>query len=890
MPKLSFDGTSLLLDTQRLWPVAARLDYAAFPPESWSPRLGQLRDAGFNTVETAAWWTAHQPTADTFNFEGRRDLRRFVETAAGMGLWVVLRAGPHAEGLHAGGLPAWLDGLKLDRRAKPMRRREGNALFLAAAANFYQALFKQLAGLQAADRPAAGATVYAPAGPGVVAACGFAGQGAGPVLAVQIEDHWTAAHPDGEAAYLEPLVRYLRQAGVQVPVLLENQLWNHLPGTVHTWNVGDGLSADPASDPAADLRQLRAVEPDAPAIARVTASADADSLARQLGGVLAAGAGFAVDRFARGTALDSPAPETGGGHALTGPGGEPEPALAAARSAALFSSHFGSVLAHLRPASGPVVAAATGTTHPLSITHLRGERGDLVVLRQAKTDKARTADLLLDEGVRLRVPLARCGATRLLLNARLGGRAMLDYTSLSPLMLAGGHVLAVVGPAGSEGQLSLDGEHLDVTVPRGQAPVVESLDTVTLVVLNEDQAAVTHAYADGLVVGAAGLNAAGEPVPVRGFATQTRVSATGEVSRVKSVLPRRGNAPSLTAWSHADAAASLAAPGDTATLPGRSLHRAAFAPGRAALTLRLGGAAAALEIDPECGPVAIDGPKNRKLTGDIALLTTDGAGPRHGPGRWFRVDAAKLPSPERHPQPAPDAFEAVQFAPGHRAGATAAGEALIYRLKPSRRRPVIIDLSKLSVACVIRINGKPVALHDPAPGPSKAPDPRHLLDPTDDGPFTGGTNAVELALFAPLPKGTSTRGLLVATDVKSEITPEAPWTTEPLPVPGDDAFGDPPAKTSKANKSSKKVRNPAWWRTAFTAHAGSGGDASGLVLTFTAADGGAVVLNGHHAGPFAVGKNVLELHAGWLAADGKNTLTFFDEGGGVPKSVKLARA
>lgn len=889
MPKLSFDGTSLLLDTQRLWPVAARLDYAAFPPESWAARLGQLRDAGFNTVETAAWWTAHQPTANTFDFDGRRDVRRFVETAAGLGLWVVLRVGPHVEGLHAGGLPAWLDGLKLDRRAKPMRRREGNALFLAAAANFYQALFKQLAGLQAADRPATGANAWTPAGPGVGAAGGFAGQGAGPVVAVQIEDRWTAAHPDGEAAYLEPLVRYLRQAGVQVPVLLENQLWNHLPGTVHTWNVGDGLSSNPACDPAADLRQLRAVEPDAPALARVAAPADADTLARQLGGVLAAGAGFAVDRFARGTALDSPAPETGGGHALTGPGGDPAPALAAARSAALFSSHFGSVLAHLRPATAPVVAAATGPGHPLSVTHLRGERGDLVVLQQAKADKARTADLLLDEGVRLRVPLARHGTTRLLLNARLGSRAVLDYTSLSPLMLAGGRVLAVVGPAGAEGQLSLDGEHLDVTVPRGQAPVVEALDTITLVVLNEDQAAVTHAYADGLVVGAAGLDAAGEPVPVRGFASQTRVDANGAVTRVKATLPRRGNAPSLAAWKHAPAAASLAAPGDTATLPGRSLHRAAFAPGRAALTLRLGGAAAALEIDAERAPIGIDGSHNRKLTGDVTLLTTNGAGPRHGSGRWFRVDAATSPSPERHPQPAPDAFSAVQFAPGHRAGATAAGEALIYRLKPSRRRPVIIDLSKLGVSCVIRVNGKPVALHDPATDP----DPRHLLDPTDDGPFTGGTNAVELALFAPLPKGTSTRGLLVATHVKSEITPEAPWTAEPLPVPGDDAFGDPPAKSGKsgkASKSSKKVRNPAWWRTAFTAHAGSGGDASGLVLNFTAADGGAVVLNGHHAGPFAVGKNVLELHPGWLAADGKNTLTFFDDGGGVPKSVKLARA
>ena len=186
-----------------------------------------------------------------------------------------------------------------------------------------------------------------------------------------------------------------------------------------------------------------------------------------------------------------------------------------------------------------------------------------------------------------------------------------------------------------------------------------------------------------------------------------------------------------------------------------------------------------------------------------------------------------------------------------------------------------------TTACVVRVNAKPVAFYDPA----LATNPRLMLDPEDDGPFTGGTNAVELALFAPLPKGASARGLLQAYAVKSEITPEAPWTTRPLPVPGDEAFGSPPAK-SAAKKPARAT--PAWWRSTFTASAGA--DAGGLVLSFTASAAGAVVLNGHHAGPFAAGKNLLELHADWLADDGKNTLTVFDEGGGAPKSVKLARA
>ncbi len=873
MPKLSYDGTSLLLDSQRLWPVGARLDYAALPADRWAVGLAQLRDAGFNTVETACWWNAHQHTAAGFEFSGRRDVRRGVDTAAGLGLWVILRAGPHVQGLHAGALPAWLEDVKLDRRAKPMRRREGNATFLAAAGNFYQALFKQLAGLQVAERRATGATPWRTAGPGFPGVGGFSGQGAGPVLAVQVEDHWTAAHPESEAAYLEALVRHLRQAGVQVPVLLENQLWNHVPGTVHTWNVGP--------DPTADLRQLRAVEPDAPALARVVAPAEADALARQLGGVLAAGAGFVIDRFARGTALDSPTPDAFGGHPLTGAGGRPAPTLAAARSAALFGSHFGCVLAHLRPAAAPVVASTAGTHHQLSVTHLPGERGDLVVLQQAPGDKTRTAELLLNDGGRLRVPLVRRGATRLLLRARLGSHAVLDYTNLSPLMLVGGRVLVVFGPAGSEGQLSIDGEHLDVTVPRGQAPIVETLDTLTLVVLNEDQADAAHAYEHGLVVGAAGLDAAGAPLPARGFTAQTRIDPAGGVTRVKASPTRRGNAPSPGVWTHAPVDAATPAPDGAPVLPGRSLHHAAFAAGRPALTRRVGGAPFMTQLNDPAAPPITDAAATRKLSGEITLLTTHGAGPAHGPGRWFRVDQPSTPSPERHPQPAPDPFEVVQFAPERRAGDTAPGEGLIYRIKPSRRRPVLIDLTRLPVACVLRINGKALALHDP----EQAPAPHHLLDPAGDGPFTGGTNAVELALFAPLPKGTSTRGLLSATAVKSEITPAEPWTTRPLTVPADGAFGVPPAGTTKKTAPAQ----PAWWRTAFTAHPGTGADTGGLVLTVTAAAPGAVLLNGHHAGPLATGKNELELHAGWLATDGKNTLTFFDEGGGKPQALKLSR-
>lgn len=78
-------------------------------PEKWYDLLLKLKNCGLNTVETYCAWNLHEPEPGVFDFEGRLDIERFIQTATELGLYVIIRPGPYicAEWEH-GGLPGWL--------------------------------------------------------------------------------------------------------------------------------------------------------------------------------------------------------------------------------------------------------------------------------------------------------------------------------------------------------------------------------------------------------------------------------------------------------------------------------------------------------------------------------------------------------------------------------------------------------------------------------------------------------------------------------------------------------------------------------------------------------------------------------------------------------------
>ena len=89
--------------------LSGAMHYFRIPPQYWRDRMEKLRACGFNTLETYCCWNLHEREEGAFDFTGRLDLVRYIETAAELGLDVILRPGPYicAE-WEFGGLPSWL--------------------------------------------------------------------------------------------------------------------------------------------------------------------------------------------------------------------------------------------------------------------------------------------------------------------------------------------------------------------------------------------------------------------------------------------------------------------------------------------------------------------------------------------------------------------------------------------------------------------------------------------------------------------------------------------------------------------------------------------------------------------------------------------------------------
>ena len=113
--KITSEG--IFIGGKRTQIISGSLHYFRVVPEYWEDRLKKLRALGCNTVDTYIAWNRHERREGEFDFSGWNDFGRFLDTAAELGLYAVVRPGPYiCSEWDMGGLPWWLlryDGLSL---------------------------------------------------------------------------------------------------------------------------------------------------------------------------------------------------------------------------------------------------------------------------------------------------------------------------------------------------------------------------------------------------------------------------------------------------------------------------------------------------------------------------------------------------------------------------------------------------------------------------------------------------------------------------------------------------------------------------------------------------------------------------------------------------------
>lgn len=181
------------LNDEKMKIISGGIHYFRVVPEYWRDRLEKIKALGCNTVETYVAWNMHEPKKGEFCFEGIADVKRFIELAQELGLWVIVRPSPYicAE-WELGGLPGWLlaeDGMRLRSSYEP---------YLNHVRDYYKELFKILTPLQITK--------------------------GGPILMFQIENEYGAYGED--EAYLESLKQMMLDNGVEVPFITSDGPWS----------------------------------------------------------------------------------------------------------------------------------------------------------------------------------------------------------------------------------------------------------------------------------------------------------------------------------------------------------------------------------------------------------------------------------------------------------------------------------------------------------------------------------------------------------------------------------------------------------------------------------------------------------------------------------------
>ncbi len=917
MANISYDRQCFSIDNRRVWLVSGAIHYTRTPRELWRKRIRAAKQAGLNCVETYVFWNAHEKSPGDFDFSHDLDLRAFIKIIGEEGLFCILRPGPYicAE-WDFGGLPPWLsdiDGVKL---------RQANGPFLEACARYIREVMQQVKDLQITSSRSTDTDwshLAARTDQG-----GYRGEGGGPIIMMQAENEWFCHSDEQHDKYLLEGVRHLRENGCTVPINNCNNLWQPIDGTIDTWNGKRHL--------AANMRQLAAVNPDAPRMVTElwtgwfdqwgnthhTKDTPGDVLHR-LAGTLATGAMFNLYMFHGGTNFGF----TGGrtittrdcfqttsydyNAPLSEAGGRPD-MYRAVKRIATFTSHFHQLFANLGD-TPPHASIAPDGDHPPAVMHATGSRGDAVFILKHKDDKTNELPVLLPDGRTLPVTLGDDRAAWLVLNTPLPTGQTLDYTNLRPFALIGSRMLVLFAPAGSQGLISIDGAPITVKVPAGKQPHIQVIDDLTVVTLSDEQADAAYPLDDGLVIGAAELDEDNQPVAMKGWATRFHIDLSGKLNKQKQTASRKPAAPKLTGWQHAPLDTLLDGT-DPAYEPidgPAPLESLGQAYGYGWYRVPVNKINAGKLLWPQAGdrlhvyqdgklksvlghgPDAEFGPAALKLDGQLTVLADNlgrfnygqDVGERKGVfGLPYKVSPIKLAKPKITNRPAPDPFALTGYVYGQHQSEPRPAQALSWTVSPDGRKPLILEFDGLPISAVVEVNGEPVALHSALQGNRFN---RLVLTP-GEGPTKGGKNTITLALYEPLPDGIDPNKHLRCYKVTEIVSnTRGQWSFSKWSPPEDDAFTSLPTSTPA---------QPAWFRASFSVKQAD----VPLWLEPVGMSKGQLYLNGHNLGRFWVatrtGKKVPPQHAyylpePWLHTNQPNELLIFDEHGKLPTKCKL---
>jgi len=126
-------------------PITGEFHFSRYPNKYWEESIRKMKAGGINIIATYVFWNIHEEKEGQFNWEGDRNLRKFIELCAKNDIRAIVRIGPFCHGeIRNGGLPDWLF-------ARPFSVRSNDPGYLAYVEHLYSEIGRQLQGLYFKD-------------------------------------------------------------------------------------------------------------------------------------------------------------------------------------------------------------------------------------------------------------------------------------------------------------------------------------------------------------------------------------------------------------------------------------------------------------------------------------------------------------------------------------------------------------------------------------------------------------------------------------------------------------------------------------------------------------------------------------------------------------------
>uniref|UniRef100_K3WAE7 Beta-galactosidase n=1 Tax=Globisporangium ultimum (strain ATCC 200006 / CBS 805.95 / DAOM BR144) TaxID=431595 RepID=K3WAE7_GLOUD len=190
------------IDGQRTLLIGGSIHYPRSTPRMWRDLLLKAKDDGLNHIQMYVFWNLHEQERDVYDFSGDKNITKFYELAAEMGMFLHVRFGPYvcAE-WDNGGLPVWLNWIP------NMKVRSNNGPWKAEMERFVRKMVD-------IARP-------------------FMASKGGPIILAQIENEFTMDDPE----YIEWCGKLVNDLDTSIPWVMCNG--KSAPNTILACNAND---------------------------------------------------------------------------------------------------------------------------------------------------------------------------------------------------------------------------------------------------------------------------------------------------------------------------------------------------------------------------------------------------------------------------------------------------------------------------------------------------------------------------------------------------------------------------------------------------------------------------------------------------------------------------